>query len=140
MPKFSVWAARLALLYFLVGSTFGALLLINKAAPLTPALWSLLPLHIEFLLMGWIVQLVLAVGYWIFPRFLDEPKRGHPAWSWVSLVFLNAGIALVALSGFLAQPALLLVGRVLEVAAALSFGWLLWLRAKPTETGQQRSG
>ena len=135
MPKFTVWATRLALLYFLVGFTLGTLLLINKAVPLHPAIWNLLPVHIEFLLMGWVVQLVFAVGYWIFPRFKFEPKRGNPGLAWMSLVLLNAGIGSVSLAGFTGHAKVLLMGRVLEVGAVLLFAAQLWLRAKPTETG-----
>ena len=135
MPKFSAWATRLALVYFLVGFTLGTLLLINKAVPLHPAIWNLLPVHIEFLLMGWVVQLVFAVGYWIFPRFKFEPKRGNPGLAWMSLVLLNAGIGSVSLAGFTGHANVLLMGRVLEVGAVLLFAAQLWLRAKPTETG-----
>ncbi len=135
MPKFSIWATRIALSYFLLGFTFGALLLINKAAPFHPAIWGLLPLHIEFLLMGWIVQLVFAVGYWIFPRFKFEPKRGRPGFAWAALALLNAGIGSVTLASVIGQPAWVLVGRVLEVGAVVVFAGQLWLRAKPTETG-----
>ncbi|MCL5097375.1 MAG: hypothetical protein M1608_07585 [Candidatus Omnitrophica bacterium] len=135
MPRFSVWGTRLALLYFLAGFTIGALILINKAAPLHPAIWSLLPLHIEFLLMGWIVQLVFAVGYWIFPRFKFEPKRGRPGFAWVALGLLNAGIGSLTLASVSGQPAWVLIGRVLEVGAVVVFAAQLWLRAKPTETG-----
>lgn len=138
MPKFSIWATRLALVYFLLGFTFGALLLVNKAAPIHPAIWGLLPLHIEFLLMGWIVQLVFAVGYWIFPRFKFEPKRGRPGLAWAALFLLNAGIAVVSAAAFSGGSAWLLMGRVLEIGAVLVFAAQLWLRTKPTETGVQR--
>jgi hypothetical protein len=130
MPMFSIWATRLALIYFLLGFTFGALLLINKAVPVYPAIWGLLALHIEFLLMGWIVQLVFALGYWIFPRFRVEPKRGNPLPAWIALTLLNGGIIAVAAN-------LQVFGRVLEVAAVLVFTAQLWLRTKPTETGTQ---
>ncbi len=56
MPRLSQWIIRTAFIYLLLGFTFGALLLAHKGVPLHPALWSWLPAHIEFLLMGWIVQ------------------------------------------------------------------------------------
>lgn len=139
MPKFSIWAGRLALLYFLVGITFGGLLLINKAAPFDFRIWYLLPLHIEFLLMGWIVQLVFAVAYWIFPRFTFEPKRGPAGFAWVGLGLLNAGVWLVSLASFFASIPSLMLGRLLEIAAVMLFAYQLWLRTKPTETGKHFS-
>ena len=127
---------RLALLYFLVGITLGGLVLINKAVPFDFRIWFLLPLHIEFLLMGWIVQLVFAVAYWIFPRFRFEPKRGSAGFAWAALGLLNAGVWLVSLTSLLAPIPWLMLGRLLEVAAVLLFAYQLWLRTKPTETGR----
>ncbi|MBX3048129.1 MAG: hypothetical protein KIT46_06075 [Anaerolineales bacterium] len=136
MPRFSVWGIRLALLYFLVGITFGAILLVNKAFPLHPALWALLPLHIDFLLIGWIVQLVFAVAYWIFPRFRSEPKRGRPQLAWAALAALNLSLALLAAASLALEPAWQLPARGLQVAAAGLLAASLWGRAKPTETGK----
>lgn len=137
MPRISIWAIRIALAYFLIGFTFGAVLLVHKAAPLHPAIWALLPLHIEFLLIGWIVQLVFAVGYWIFPRFRIEPKRGRSTLAWASLTLLNGGLVLVSIAAITGNASWLFFGRVLEVSAVLTFIAQLWLRAKPTETGNE---
>lgn len=137
MPKISLWATRLALCYLLIGLTSGAVLLVHKAMPLHPAIRSLLPLHIEFLLMGWVVQLVFAVSYWIFPRFRLDPKRGNPGLAWVSLALLNAGIGLVSMAGYIGQPSWLFKGRVLEVGAVIVFATHLWFRTKATETGMK---
>ncbi|QYK51283.1 MAG: hypothetical protein KF701_02025 [Anaerolineales bacterium] len=136
MPRFSVVAIRLALLYFLLGISVGALLLVNKAVLLHPVLWALLPLHIEFLLIGWIVQLVFAVAYWIFPRYLNEPKRGRPALAWAALICLNASLLMLAI------PALAgwgLLARGLQAVAALLLAASLWGRARPTLTGVARA-
>lgn len=139
MPRLSVVGIRLALLYFLLGITAGSVLLVHKAFPLHPVAWALLPLHIEFLLSGWIVQLVFAVGYWIFPRFLDEPKRGNPTLAWAALAALNLSILSLVFASLAAQGGLSLAGRILQVAAAGLFAASLWGRAKPTETGVARA-
>lgn len=136
MPRVSIWGIRLALVYFLLGTSFGAVLLFNKAFPLHPALWALLPLHIEFLLVGWIVQLVFAVGYWIFPRFRNEPKRGNPRLAAAALAALNLSLLLQAASSLTLQPGWALAVRGLQGLAALLLAASLWGRAKPTETGR----
>ena len=59
MPLLSQWMVRTALIYLILGFTFGGLLLTHKGIPLHPSLWAWLPAHIEFLLMGWIVQLTM---------------------------------------------------------------------------------
>ncbi|MCW5874689.1 MAG: hypothetical protein KIS88_08615 [Anaerolineales bacterium] len=135
MPRLSVVGIRLALLYFLLGISFGALLLIHKAMPLHPAMWILLPLHMEFLLYGWVVQLVFSVAYWIFPRFLSEPKRGNPALAWAALGLLNLSILALSAASLGVLPAVQLPARLAQVAAAALLAASLWRRAKPTETG-----
>jgi hypothetical protein len=137
MPKLSVWATRGALTYLLLGFTFGALLLINKAMSFDHRIWLLLPLHIEFLLMGWIVQLVFSVTYWILPRFKSTPKRGRVSFAWAALCLLNAGIWSVSVASLASETSWLVFGRVLEAAAILIFAVYLWSRVKPTETGRQ---
>ena len=77
MPRLSQWYVKLSFGYLLAGFTVGALLLANKGQPLHPALWSLLPAHIEWLLLGWVAQLTLGVAFWILPRFWKEPRRGN---------------------------------------------------------------
>ena len=45
------------------------------AAP-QPALWRLLPAHIELLLLGWTLNLALGMAYWILPRYKTGAPRG----------------------------------------------------------------
>ncbi len=130
MPRLSVWFVRAALLHLAIGFTMGALLLWHKAYPLHPLLWRVLPMHMEFLLVGWTVQLALGVAYWILPRW--QSQRGDVRPAWAALVLLNAGVWLVALAPY-AGPAngLMVVGRVLEAIAALAFAVHAWPRVKP---------
>ena len=77
MPRLTRLYVRAALVYLILGFSLGALLLANKGLPLHPALWAWLPAHIEFLLMGWIVQFALGIAFWIVPRFWRPPRRGN---------------------------------------------------------------
>lgn len=139
MPRLSVLGIRLALLYFLVGISLGTVLLIHKAIPLHPAVWILLPLHMEFLLYGWVVQLVFAVAYWIFPRFLNMPKRGNPSLAWAALALLNISIVAQAAATLAAWGGVQLPARLMQLAAAFLLAASLWGRAKPTQTGQTQT-
>lgn len=132
MPKYSVWAMRASLIYFLVGITFGTFLLINKALPFYNQTWRLLPLHSEFLLIGWIVQLVFSVAFWIFPRFGVGPKRGRTIFAWVALGLLNVGVLIVSVANLILKTQWLLFGRILEALAVMVFAVYLWGRVKPT--------
>ena len=129
MPRLSQWYIKLSFGYLLLGFTVGALLLAHKGQPLHPALWSLLPAHIEWLLMGWVAQLTLGVAFWILPRRWQEPRRGNTTGATVALFLLNAGIALVSLGAlFGLGPWATAGGRVLQIAAAAAFAHSAWPR------------
>ena len=130
MPRLSVWFVRTALAYLALGLTLGMLLLWNKGIPLDPQVWRLLPAHIEFLLMGWTVQLALGVAFWILPRW--QTQRGDVRPAWLAFVLLNVGIWCVVLGGWLSLPdGVVAFGRVCEAAAAGAFALHAWPRVKP---------
>lgn len=130
MPRLSCWFLRAALLYMALGLTFGGLLLLHKAIPFYPFAWRLLPLHIEFLMFGWLVQLVMGVGFWIFPRF--QRSRGDERPAWLAFALINLGVWLAGLGPILgAPPLMLLAGRLAEAGAAAAFGLHAWSRIKP---------
>ena len=100
-----------------------------KGQPLHPALWSLLPAHIEWLLIGWVAQLTLGVAFWILPRRWQEPRRGNTTGATIALFLLNAGIVLVSLGAvFGLGPWATAVGRLLQIAAAVAFAHSAWPR------------
>lgn len=129
MPKLTVVAVRAALSYLAVGFTLGALLLANKGVPLGGWVWSLLPAHVEFLLVGWTAQLALGVAFWILPRYMGG-SRGDVRPAWAAFGLLNLGV-LTAAATALGWSWALLPGRALEIAAALLFAVYAWGRVKP---------
>ncbi len=128
MPRLSVWALRAALLHLLIGFTLGGLLLANKGMPFWPRVWATLPLHTEFLLIGWTVQLVLAVAFWILPR-MPGGQRGKEPLAVLSLVCLNLGVLMAALQSLAME--LLVAGRVLECLGGVLFALHAWQRIRP---------
>lgn len=132
MLRLSVLAVRAALVYLLLGFTFGALMLANKGIPFAPWLWNLLPALIDFLLLGWTAQLILGVGFWILPRFTGG-SRGNVRLAAAAVLLLNAGVLLVAAQ--MLWPLVVWLapfGRVLQIAAAVAFGLHAWARVRPT--------
>lgn len=131
MPRLSVWMIRAALIYLGVGFTFGGLLLIHKGVPLSAWLWRTLPAHIEFLLVGWTLQLVMGVGYWILPRFRHPPRRGDVRLAILAVFSLNAGVLVAGLAPLFALPSgWIFWGRLLELGGALAFAVHAWPRVK----------
>lgn len=132
MPLVSRIMIRLALLYFLVGVLIGALMLVNKASGFYPQIWGLLPIHIEIMIFGWIIQFTLGTGYWMLPRLVVGKPRGNTRLALLLPLLWNLGI-LIMISGYLVFPntAWRLLGRVLETLAVPVFIALHWKRVSP---------
>jgi len=150
MPRLSAWSVRLAMLYLLLGFTFGALMLANKGIPFADWLWRLLPAHMDILLFGFVIQLAigfafwdillfgfviqLAIGFafWILPRYRGG-SRGNENVVWVAVVLLNLGIWTITIAGSFNFSGLWMVtGRVLEGVAAILFVFQIWKRIRPS--------
>jgi hypothetical protein len=134
MPRVSRWLIHASLVYLALGFTLGALLLWSKGLPLDPVVTRFLPAHIEFLLVGWTIQLVMGVATWIFPRFGVRPSPyGSEATAWAAFGLLNAGVCLAAIGPLFSgrvSDALPLAGRLAEVAAAVVFAANVWARVR----------
>ncbi len=125
MPPASYWLVRLALVHFLLGFTVGAWLLVHKAAWL-PALPGLLTVHVELVLLGFMVLLAVAVAWWILPRKSGERPSDWGAWMAGGL--LAAGVWLVVVGAVVASRSVQTIGRLLELIAIVTWARLLWPR------------
>ena len=132
MPRLSAWSVRLAMLYLLLGFTFGALMLANKGIPFADWLWRLLPAHMDILLFGFVIQLAIGFAFWILPRYRGG-SRGNENVVWVAVVLLNLGIWTITIAGSFNFSGLWMVtGRVLEGVAAVLFVFQIWKRIRPS--------
>ncbi len=130
MPRLSGWFIRASLVYLVLGFSLGSLMLINEGLTILPSVSRFLPIHMEFLIIGWLIQLAMGVAYWILPRNPTGLPRGNEALAWSSLAFLNVGILISALYGVLNFSWLELVGRVLETLGILLFLLGAWRRVR----------
>lgn len=129
MPTISRWLIFLSLFYFFAGTAMGALMLMHKAGFGNDAIWALFPVHIEFMMFGWIIQFTLGVAFWILPRFLGENPRGKAGYGAFMVFLINAGIMLVvAAQTDVIAAQFALAGRLAETAAVLLFIRLHWGR------------
>lgn len=134
MPRLSVYFVRASLVYMLPAFTFGGLLLANKGVMISPVIWALLPVHIEFAFMGWMAQFALGIGFWILPRYGSGAPRGDERWSWLCFALVNAGIILIVANSIAGVQALGFGARGLELLGFAAFAIGNWGRVKPLMT------
>ena len=130
MPRLSLHFIRTSLIYLLYGFTFGGLLFANKGPMISRAIWMLLPIHIEFELIGWLVQLAMGVAFWILLRLSKGPIRGNEPLSWFAFILINTGILLVESQGMFETKGLILIVIVFETLAMELFATGNWRRIK----------
>ncbi len=133
MPRLSRWFIKSSLIYLLAGFALGTLILIQKGLGIFPAVWRWLPVHVELVIFGWILQLVMGVAYWILPRF--GAKRRREAAAGLAFWLINGGILLAggAVAGNL--PPVAFAARLLQTGAVACFLIHAWPRIKPFAGG-----
>jgi cbb3-type cytochrome oxidase subunit 1 len=130
VPAHAIRLIRAALIWFLVGTVLGAVLLAAKGWPVLATAWALRPVHREVLLAGWLVQLVVGVASWILPRLPERSRADDARWATAVFVLLNAGVAVAAAGAAGGGPVLVAIGRAAELAAVLVVLRSLWPRAR----------
>ncbi len=129
MPYLSRLFIKTAFLYLMAGAAIGALLLIQKGVSGWGSVWQYLPLHIQWMVFGWILQLVMGVAYWMLPRFGAERRREGAAAA--AYFLMNLGILLLAIAQMAGNSNLTILGSLTEISAVLSFIIHAWPRIKP---------
>lgn len=94
-----------------MAATIGSAILINPAFRFGIMMDRIL--HVEPMLIGFMLQFALGIALWILPR--TRPRTPSPHLG--TVVLLNTGVCLVAISGWM--PEILLVGRLFEFAGVL---------------------
>jgi hypothetical protein len=143
MPPLARTFVKASFIYLIAAFLLGALIMLDRWLDLGRWFRTVYLSQLHLLLVGWITQLALGVAYWMFPRFLKEqgPRpRGSNRLTWAVILSLNAGVLL----RFFCEPfylmgpqawlaALLALSGVLQAAAMLGFGWLMWGRIRAME-------
>jgi hypothetical protein len=145
------------MLYLGLGVVLGALLLINRWLLQNPGIAALRTSHVEALLVGWLTQFIMGVGWWLFPPLAaglrpnttlsvqrGQAQRGNEALFWATFVCLNIGILLAAtfepayrLTGVEAFRVLAGISGLFMLVAALAFVINTWGRIR--ELGQRKA-
>lgn len=127
---------KTSLAYFTIGTLLGLTMYLGYHFPPLSPLLRLRTTHAHLILVGGIIQLIMGVALWMFPR-RENPPAFTPESDGLRLYFLlNAGTLLRALSEpFLAShPAVFwtaFAGASLQSLAILYFLFLIWARIRP---------
>lgn len=134
MPSLARLYLRTGLVYLFVGGLLGGLILWNKGAPFSAALWSWLPAHISLMTWGWLWHLTMGVAFWILPRFGSE--RGRVWLAWGAYLCLNFSLWLAAATPWLRYPVISLLAGLLQLLAGLAFTFHAWPRVRASAYGK----
>jgi hypothetical protein len=129
MPYLSRLFIKTAFVYLCAGAAVGAILLIQKNIASWGNLWHYLQVHIQWMVFGWMLQLVMGVAYWMLPRFGAE--RRHEAAAAAAYFLINVGIFLFTAAQMLNNSNLTVLGNTSEVLAVFCFMIHAWPRIKP---------
>ncbi|PJZ81062.1 hypothetical protein [Leptospira meyeri] len=128
-PIQSVWFIRISLIYLLLGTSLGVVLMFNKAFAFSSEIWRLLPLHYSILIWGFFLQLIMGTAYWMFPKFLSENPRGAIWQVWFLFYTYNLGLILFLITKFILPfESLALLGKFLIFLGLVTFVKLVWAR------------
>lgn len=150
MPRTTRLFVQASIVYLCVGAILGAVMLIHRWVNLGPAVGYLRSIHIQMLVVGWLTQLIMGVGWWLFPPMKiglrrDAPlpvrrgqtQRGSEPLFWATFALLNAGILLrvvfeplVGLSRIAWLNSLVSLAGLLLLAAAVTFVLNMWGRVR----------
>ena len=135
MPTITRWYLKSSFLYLLAALGVGVWLALRGLIPVPPFLAFLRPVYVHLFLVGWVTQLIFGVVYWLFPPPREGDRRGG-VW-WATYLLINSGLLLRVVAEPLAAPQpgsvwgwLLVLSALLQWAAALSFAYTTWPRAR----------
>lgn len=131
MPLVSRIAIRMAFGWLIVGFGTGTALAAARGGFLPAAIYAAFELHTGALLIGFFVQLVIGVAFWMFPKHGSGAARGNEQVVVAGIVLLNlALVARVAASVAASSRGATTAGAGIALAVAIC-ATQLWPRVKP---------
>jgi hypothetical protein len=121
MPALSRYFIKIGLLYLVVALLMGTIMRLQPIMNWSGQIQLLRPVYLHLIFIGWVTQLIMGVGYWMFPKLSREKPRGNERIGWAVLILLNTGLILRSIS----EPGILMSGT--DTTRRTSFAWLLAL-------------
>jgi hypothetical protein len=137
MPPLTRLFVKTSFIYFVVALLAGVAFAARTLIPLPGFAAALTPIYFHLFMVGWVTEMIIGVGYWMFPKFTRQQPRGSDELTWATYLLLNCGLLLriVAEPAQAMQPNLLwgwllVCSALLQWLAALLFVANTWPRIK----------
>lgn len=139
MPLVPRLFIRTAFAWFAIGFIWAAAITLIKVADRTELRHAFITAHAHILLVGFFMNIVMGVAFWMFPRPPD--RRMNEPLAIAAYVLLNIGL-LMRISFEWAQEeyqdqvygALLGTSGVLQALGGLQFAFVIWPRVRAART------
>lgn len=149
MDRVTAVMVRLSFGWMVVGFVIGGAMLVDRTVPGAWRAW-LAPGHGHMLFVGWFLQFVLGIAFWLLPRKRspDHPVGYNERLAWLGVVALNSGLMLRMFGeplertgqGNAVTITILFSSAILQVAAALVFVFQLWPRISVRRAKSRHGG
>ncbi|MFO7633377.1 MAG: hypothetical protein R6W76_12595 [Caldilinea sp.] len=137
MPPITRLFIKTSLLYLVAAFFAGLVLALRPLLDLPVIVRGLSPVYFHLFMVGWVMQLIVGVAYWMFPKWSKARPRGHDGLALATFWLLNTGL----LVRVVAEPAqtvsawpgwgwLIVAAATLQWLAGLAFVANTWPRVK----------
>jgi heme/copper-type cytochrome/quinol oxidase subunit 1 len=137
MPRLTRYFIKTALVYLAVAVAIGLLLAARSTVDLPAELLALTPVYFHLFMVGWVMQLIFGMLFWMLPKYSRERPRGHERLAWAAYILINAGLILrvigeplVAVRSDLGAGWLLVLSALLQLIGGWMFISAVWPRVK----------
>lgn len=137
MPPITRLFIKTSFVYLVAAFVVGVLLALRSTAALPAFVAGLSPIYFHLFMVGWVMQLIVGVAYWMFPKWSKQRPRGFDGLALATYWLLNVGLLLrvvaepaVAVSVWPGWGWLVVLAALLQWLAGLGFVVNTWPRVK----------
>ncbi len=96
MPPVTRWFVKTSLIYLIAALLAGVILAAGALGADWPFINGLTPVYFHLFMVGWVLQMIIGIVFWLFPKHSKARPRGYEWLAWTTYALLNAGLLLRA--------------------------------------------
>lgn len=126
---------RASLVHIGLGVLLGVLLYLAPVVELPFSFQKIRSVHVHLILLGGVIQMIMGVALWMFPRMLKAPHYTSPHQGMLLFVIFNSGVVLRSVFELIGRDPIIyyyfaLLGVLLQVIGMLFFSFLIYSRIR----------